>query len=108
MNLHIDKPVRHVIQTLLNQIVDVNNHVRSIQDNPELEQEYKVATTSTAHYHLMVLAVLLHELKDIVLEKFPDAQPILEWSENHYNLNLEKGAIKPCKCDECKEPIAVG
>lgn len=96
-----DKEVHHIIQTLLAQIVDVNNHVRTTQDNKELAESDKLATTNFAHYHLMVLCVLLHELRHIAREKFPDAKGIIDWAENHYQFGLEKKSFTPCKCASC-------
>lgn len=98
-----EKPIRHVIQTILSQIVDVNNHVRTIQDNKDLPEGDKAATTNFAHYHLMVLAILLHDLEKIARDKFPDASNIIDWAMEHYNNGLEKGSFKKCQCEECKD-----
>jgi hypothetical protein len=100
-NSSIDKAVRHVIQTILSQIVDVNNHVRTTQENKELSEGDKIATTNFAHYHTLVLSILLHDLEDIALEKFPNAKEIIDWARSHYQLGLEKGSFKLCKCAEC-------
>ncbi len=97
-----DKAVRHIVQTILSQIVDVNNHVRTHQDNPDIEEADKISTTNFGHYHLMVLSILLHDLKDFAYEKFPDAKGIIDWAMEHYKLGLEKGSFKPCACIECK------
>ncbi len=96
-----DKAVRHVIQTILSQIVDVNNHVRTVQDNKEMAEGDKVATTNFAHYHTLVLSILLHDLEDVAMEKFPNAKEIIDWARSHYQLGLEKGSFKLCKCVEC-------
>lgn len=98
----MEKAVRHVIQTILSQIVDVNNHVRAQQENKELSEGDKIATTNFSNYHLMVLSILLHDLEAFALEKFPDAKDIIAWSRAHYNFGLNNNAFKPCKCDECK------
>jgi len=44
MQNNLDKPVRHVIQTILSQMVDVNNHVRAQQENKELSEGDKNAS----------------------------------------------------------------
>lgn len=98
---NLDKSARHVIQTILAQIVDVNNHVRQVQDNAELADADKVANTNFANYHLMVLSILLHDLEDYALEQFPDARDIIFWAKSHYDLNFEKNMFKLCQCKEC-------
>src|SRR5690348_13401308 len=99
----MDKAVSHVIQTILSQIVDVNNHVRTQQENTELAESDKIATTNFANYHLMVLSILLNDLKDIALEKFPDAKSIIDWAQQHYNFGLANNSFKPCQCETCKQ-----
>lgn len=104
----MDKPVRHMIQTILSQIVDVNNHVRTTQDNKELSDGDKVATTNFAHYHLMVLTILLHDVIQFARDKFPDARGIIDWAEQHYEFGLANKSFKPCACVECpQEPEIV-
>jgi hypothetical protein len=102
MENNFDKSVMHVIQTILSQIVDVNNHVRLQQENKELSEGDKVATTNFANYHLMVLSILLHDLEKIALDKFPDAKDIVAWSRKHYEFGLANNSFKPCKCKECE------
>lgn len=101
--MKLEKPVRHAIQTLLSQIVDVNNNIRTVQDNKEMSEPDKVAMTNFANYHLMVLAILLHEFREQAYKYFPDAKPIIDWSESHYNLGLEKKTFTLCKCKDCQE-----
>ena len=99
--MELENKVKHVIQSLLTQLVDMNNHVASIQANETMEESDKVANTNFGHWHTMVLSVFVHELKDEAYSWFPEAKKIVDWAESHYNLNLEKGNIKPCKCPEC-------
>jgi hypothetical protein len=107
MNIKNDKAVKHVIQTLLAQIIDVNNHVRSVQDNKELSHGDKVVTTNFAHYHLMVLCVLLKDLEGIARESFPDARGIIDWAMDHYENGLKNKSFKKCECIDCKEEDVV-
>ncbi len=96
-----------MIQTMLSQIVDVNNHTRLIQDNKELPEGDKVSQTNFANYHLLVVAILLHELKEVAHEMFPDAKGVIDWAMLHYKTNLDKGTFKPCQCKECKAEEAI-
>lgn len=102
LNYKVDKSIRHAIQTILSQIVDINNHLRTQQDNKELSEGDKIATTNFANYHLMVLSILLHDLKDIAYKHFPDAKNIIDWSIQHYNFGLANKSFTPCKCEECQ------
>lgn len=102
MDNKLEKGIRHVIQTIFSQIIDVNNHVKTQQENKELSEGDKAATANFAHYHLTVLSILLHEFEDYALEKFPDAKDIINWSRNHYNVGLTNKSFNLCKCQECK------
>lgn len=102
MENNMEKSIRHVIQTILSQIVDVNNHVRTQQDKEDLSEGDKIAATNFGNYHLMVLSILLHDLEEFAFEKFPDAKGIIEWAQAHYNFGLDNNSFKPCKCIECK------
>lgn len=107
MENNLDKSVRHVVQTILSQIVDVNNHVRAQQDNKELAEGDKIATTNFGNYHLTVLSILLHDFEQFAYEQFPDAKGIIDWAKQHYNLGLEKNMFKPCACKECVPVVEV-
>lgn len=101
----LDNKVRHVVQTILAQVVDVNNHIRSVQDKKELDEKDKVASTNFAHYHLMVLSILLNDFKDFAYDKFPDAKGIIDWAISHYEFGLNNNSFKPCECQECKPQV---
>jgi len=104
---NLDRAARHVVQTILSQIVDVNNHVKAQQENKELAEADKIATTNFGNYHLMVLSILLHDLEDFALEKFPDAKDIIGWARNHYQFGLANNSFKACKCKECEADAEV-
>ena len=78
--MELERSISHAIQTIFSQIVDVNNHVRSQQDNKELADNDKIATTNFSNYHLMVLCILLHDFESYARSKFPDAKPIIDWA----------------------------
>ena len=105
MDAKLEKGVNHVVQTILAQIVDVNNHVRTTQDNKEVEEKDKIALTNFAHHNLLVLSILLHDLEGYALDKFPDAKGIIDWAANHYNFGLDNKQFTPCKCSECPQPV---
>lgn len=98
----LDLSVRHVIQTILKQIADVNNHLVAINSNPDALAEDKAVTTSHGNYHLLVLSILLHDLVEKAIADFPDAANIIDWSEKNYNHGLENNLFTPCSCKECK------
>ena len=104
MSQKYNKELRHIVQTLMAQVVDVNNHVRALQDNEEMPEADKIATTNFAHYHLMVLAILLNDVKEFARKNFPDAHNILDWAAQHYKLGLDKKSFTPCKCSDCPQP----
>lgn len=99
---NLDKPMRHAVQTILAQIVDVNNNIRKQQEDVNIDEKDKLATSNFANYHLMVLSILLHDFEEYALEKFPDAKDIIGWARNHYQFGLNNKAFTPCKCEECK------
>lgn len=103
MDNNLESSARHAIQTILSQIVDVNNHVRTQQEKEDLSEADKNVTINFGNYHLMVLAILLHEFKDLAYAKFPDAKNILDWAESHYKFGLENNSFKLCQCQECKD-----
>lgn len=105
MSVKLEKGLNHLIQTILAQIVDVNNHVRTTQDNKEVDEKDKIALTNFAQHHLLVLSILLHELEDYAIKKFPDAKGIIDWAANHYQFGLNNKQFTPCKCAECPQPV---
>jgi hypothetical protein len=96
-----EKAVRHLIQTILAQIVDVNNNVRKVQDDTTLDQAQKTAITNTSYYIITLLAVLLHEVKDIAHHYFPDAKDVIDYAMMHYKKALDNKAFSTCKCEDC-------
>lgn len=101
----LEKGMSHLVQTILAQIVDVNNHVRTTQDNKEIDEQTKISLTNFANHHLLVLSILLKEVEDYALEKFPDAKGIIDWSNGHYEFGLKNKQFTPCKCKDCPQPV---
>lgn len=100
--MELERSINHAIQTIMSQIVDVNNNIRTQQDNKDIDEKDKVATTNFANYHLMVLCILLHDFESYARSKFPDAKPIIDWAMAHYNWGLQNKSFTPCKCEQCK------
>lgn len=101
-----DKQLRHLIQTLLSQIVDINNNVATVQADEKLDVKDKNAITNTSYYVLTVLSILLHEMKEIAHDRFPDAKQVIDYAMMHYKRALEGAMFKPCQCEECKTATA--
>ena len=99
---NLDLSIKHVMQTIIKQIVDVNKHVAAVMENKELDEADKNATSNFANYHLMVLSILLHDLADEAAKTFPDAKAVIDWSENNYKWALDNKLFSPCSCDDCK------
>ena len=97
--------LRHMSQTILQQMVEVNKHIAINNDNKELAQEDKDRLVGFANYHLLVLSILLNDSKEVALKEFPDASGIIQWSENLYNLSLEQKLFTTCKCKECSPEV---
>jgi len=97
----LQSSVKHAVQLILQQIVESNKHLDAIKNNKELEDSDRQAMNNFAGFHLMIMSILMHDLKDLALEHFPDAQKVVEWSESNYKHCLDNKMFNPCKCVDC-------
>lgn len=102
MQNNSDVALRHTIQTILQQMIDVNKNIENTKKNDELDEHEKNANVSFANYHLLVLSILLHDWIEKAKELFPDALPVIEWSEVNYKYGLDNNLFNPCKCNDCE------
>lgn len=96
--------LKHISQTILQQIVEINKHVADANENKEMTEEDKNKLIHFANYHLLVLSIILHDCLNVTRKEFPDAEGIVKWSEVMYQNGLDKGIFTPCRCIECKSP----
>lgn len=96
--------LRHISQTILQQMVEINKYVVDVSGNKELPQEEKNKLLHFANYHLLVLSILMNDGKFVALKEFPDAAGIIKWSEAMYQGGLDNNQFTPCACDQCKSP----
>lgn len=99
--MNFEKASDHVIQVVLNQIVEVNKLVKTTNDNKELDDHDKIATRNFAHHHLLVLSIILKEFEEYARSKYPQTAEILNWAMQNYQFGLDNKQFTPCSCNEC-------